>query len=305
MLRKGLVVFQFVITITLISSIFIIQEQLSFIRNKPLGFKDEGAIMIPVRTREATSAIQTLQSEFLSIPGVKSVAFTNSLPSTPQFSDWLMYTEGSTYDKAILSRAVNVSEHYFETMGIDLIAGRDVIFPADTFSFKTLHNKIIINEAGLKAYGLDINNAVGQKLYADWETGEKSSRDHWCDSKTIIIARSAPPFPSFRTIYVLPTENSGLFIHGCIDRKVPTYQEVSAKMKEAWDKIIITTPFDSQPLSSSGEAIRKRSAHQHYAVDLNGAGDHHLVYGSLRPVDIRSRKKSEGDWYSQGPRRIR
>jgi putative ABC transport system permease protein len=248
LLRKGLVVFQFVITITLISSIFVIQEQLTFIRNKPLGFKDEGAIMIPVRSREATSAIKTLQSEFLSIPGVKSVASTNSLPSTPQFSDWLMYPEGSSYDKAILSRAVSVSEHYFETMGIEFIEGRDVIFPADTFSFKTPNNKIIINEAGLKAYGIDVNNAVGQKLYADWESGK---RVHEIIGVIKDYHHRSLHLPIVPTIYLLPTDNS-VYSYIVASTEGADYQQVSTKMKEAWDKVV-TTPFDSQPLSSSVE----------------------------------------------------
>jgi putative ABC transport system permease protein len=61
-LRRGLVVFQFVITITLISSIFIIQEQLTFIRNKSLGFKDEGVIMVPIRTRDVSKVYNTLKA---------------------------------------------------------------------------------------------------------------------------------------------------------------------------------------------------------------------------------------------------
>ena len=52
-LRKGLIVFQFVVAITLISSILIIQNQLMFIQNKSLGFDSDYEILIPLRSVEA------------------------------------------------------------------------------------------------------------------------------------------------------------------------------------------------------------------------------------------------------------
>jgi putative ABC transport system permease protein len=54
-LRKSLVVFQFVITITLISSIVIIQKQLKFMQSKSLGFNTEEVIIIPMRTASAAA----------------------------------------------------------------------------------------------------------------------------------------------------------------------------------------------------------------------------------------------------------
>lgn len=51
-LRKSLVVFQFVITIALISSIIVIYKQMNFIENKTLGFNPAFKITIPLRTAE-------------------------------------------------------------------------------------------------------------------------------------------------------------------------------------------------------------------------------------------------------------
>jgi putative ABC transport system permease protein len=248
-LRKALVVFQFVITITLISSIFVIQEQLGFVRNKSLGFKYDDAIMVPIRTREATNAYQTLVSEFARIPGVTMVSGSSSLPSTPQFQDWMMYPEGSTNDKGILNRAVTVGEHYFETMGIELIAGRDVVFPTDTFSYKTNYNKIIMNEASVRAYGFTPETAIGQKLYAEWEQGK---RTHEVIGVIRDYHHRSLHLPIVPTIYMLPSENNG-YQYMVASTEGGDYQSISAQMKEAWDKKILTTPFESQPLSMSVE----------------------------------------------------
>jgi putative ABC transport system permease protein len=248
LLRKGLVVFQFVITITLISSIFVIQEQLTYVNDKPLGFSDKGVIMVPLRTREATNAFQTLRSEFERIPGVTKVGGTNSLPSTPVFSDWAMYPEGSTADKAILNRVVNVSEHYFETIGIELISGRNVMFPTDTFSFVNPNNRVIANEACLKMYNLTPENAIGQKLYAELEPGQK--RVHEIVGVIRDYHHMSLHQPIVPTIYVLPTSDAAhQYVVALTEGN--NYQAVSSQMKEIWDKAINTTPFESQPLSSS------------------------------------------------------
>ncbi|HMJ68754.1 MAG TPA: ABC transporter permease [Cyclobacteriaceae bacterium] len=249
LLRKGLVIFQFVITITLISSIFVIQQQLNFINNKSLGFNDKGAIMIPLRTREATNAFQTLKSEFARIPGVKNVSGSSSLPSTPQFQDWSMYSEGSTNDKGILNRVVNIGEHYFETLGIDLVAGRDVVFPTDTFSYSNNYNKIIVNEASLKLYNIKPEDAIGQKLYAEWEQGK---RVHEIVGVIKDYHHRSLHLPIVPTIYVLPAGTDG-YQYIVASTEGGNYQTLSSQMKEIWDRSIITTPFESQPLTSSVE----------------------------------------------------
>src|SRR5690606_5838279 len=78
-LRKSLVVFQFVISITLISSIVIIQRQLNFIQSKPLGFDPEYKIMIPLRTDEAKQQYLQLKNSFAQISGVEKISAARSL----------------------------------------------------------------------------------------------------------------------------------------------------------------------------------------------------------------------------------
>ncbi|HZY78981.1 MAG TPA: ABC transporter permease [Cyclobacteriaceae bacterium] len=249
LLRKGLVVFQFVITITLISSIFIIQQQLNYISNKSLGFNDKGVIMIPLRTTEAANNFSLLKREIARIPGVVTVSGTSSLPSTPQFSDWAMYPEGSTNDKGILNRAVSVSEDYFKTLGIDLIAGRDVVFPTDTFSFSYPTNKIIVNEATLRAYNMTPEQAIGQKLYAEWESGKRS---HQIIGVIKDYHHRSLHLPIVPTLYYLPpADNRYSFLVAHTEGS--DFKTLSAHMKETWDKVILTTPFESQDLTSSVE----------------------------------------------------
>ncbi|MFZ6008721.1 MAG: ABC transporter permease, partial [Bacteroidota bacterium] len=167
-LRRGLVVFQFIIAITLISSIIIIQQQLYYIQNKPLGFKKEQVIMLPLRAEEATSRFVALRDAFKQIAGVNEVSGATSLPSMPLFRDFALYPEGSSMEKGVLHRVVNVDENYFKVLGINMLAGRDFIAEKDTFSLVNPNNKIIVNQACLKVFNIDIDKAIGAELFTEW-----------------------------------------------------------------------------------------------------------------------------------------
>ncbi|MEJ0031954.1 MAG: FtsX-like permease family protein [Bacteroidota bacterium] len=192
----------------------------------------------------------TLKLEYSRIPGVKVVSGTNSVPSTPQFQDWLMYPRDPVMTR-LLSAARSVwGEHYFETLGIDLAAGRELTYPVDTFSFDfNNYNRILINEAGLKTYGIDPDKAIGAKLYADWDDGKKK-RVH----EIVGVIKDYHHF-SFHmaiqpTIYILPTSDDR-FSYLVAATEGGNYKAITAQMKDIWDKAIITTPFESQPLTAS------------------------------------------------------
>ncbi|RPH71460.1 ABC transporter permease, partial [bacterium] len=165
-LRKGLVVFQFVITISLISSILIILGQLKFIQSKSLGFDTERVIMIPLRTQLAAAEYPGLRELFKELAGVKEVSGTSSLPSTPLLSDWIVYKQGASRDQIIRHHVVNVDRDYFNTLEINLIAGRDFIPEQDNLEGDTINTpKIIVNESSLKALNIPLEDAPGMSFF--------------------------------------------------------------------------------------------------------------------------------------------
>lgn len=246
-LRKGLVVFQFVITITLISSIVVIQQQLEYINDKSLGFKQDGIIMMPLRTGEASRAYQAMKAEIATIPGVQQVSATSSLPSTPLFQDFSMYKEGSPQETGTIHRVIFVDENYFDLMDIDLLAGRDVKFPADTFSYRTNFNKIIINEASLKVYGFTPEEAIGSRLLSNFDGNLRTY-------EVIGVIRDYHQFslhqPIVPMVFATPSMQSQFsFIAATTDGG--DYQSINNQLASIWKKHIDNTPFESQPLTNS------------------------------------------------------
>ena len=80
LLRKSLVVVQFVISIALISSILIISQQVNFIRDKELGFDKKSKLIIPLNTDESRKQYEVLVRKFRTNSLVKNVTGANEIP---------------------------------------------------------------------------------------------------------------------------------------------------------------------------------------------------------------------------------
>ena len=62
MFRKGLVVFQFVISIGLIASVSIITQQVKYAQNKDMGFEKDNLIAVRLGTDEASGTLSSFKS---------------------------------------------------------------------------------------------------------------------------------------------------------------------------------------------------------------------------------------------------
>lgn len=241
-LRKGLVVFQFVITITLISSIVIIMQQLKFIRSKSLGFNTDQLIMIPLRTPQASQQYEGMREAFKQLAGVNRVSATSSIPSTPLFSDWGIYKEGSSNEQSVTHDIVMTDKDYFHAMDIELVAGRDFIAEQDNLEGDTVNPvKVIVNEASLKAFGIPLQNAVGSTLY--FQPGEERYK-----YSVIGVVKDFHQFSLHREIrpmtFMIPFNRAG-FRYIAASIKMESYQQITNEMKKIWDQRIGDAPFES------------------------------------------------------------
>ncbi len=241
-LRKGLVVFQFVITITLISSIVIIMQQLKFMQSKSLGFNTDQVIMVPLRTQQASQQYEAMRESFKQLSGVNTVSATSSIPSTPLFSDWSLYKEGSSNDQSVMHDIVMVDKDYFNVMDIKLIGGRDFIAEQDNLAGDTINPvKIIVNEASLKALSIPLENAVGSTIY--FQPGEERY-----EYSVIGVVKDFHQFSLHREIrpmtFMIPFNRTG-FRHIAASIKMESYQQITDEMKKIWDQRINDAPFES------------------------------------------------------------
>jgi len=159
-LRRGLVVFQFVISIGLVVATMVIQGQIKFMRDQPLGFTKDQQIVIPFRSNEARQAYTAFRNEILQNNQVASASGTSYYPGIINPSDMSVFLPGQSVNDDGLIKTNGVSTDFMKTMDFKIAAGRmfSAEFPADT------NNKIVVNEATLRKFAIPLDKAVGQKL---------------------------------------------------------------------------------------------------------------------------------------------
>lgn len=246
-LRRGLVIFQFVISITLISSIVIIQKQLNFIQNKPLGFESENKIMIPLRSEEAKSKYTLLKNAAKQLAQVTSVSGSTSLPSTPLLRDFAVYPQGSSPDKAIMHRNMFIDENYFKTLGIQLAGGRELIFETDSMSWSNRERKIIVNQTSLKELGIDPEKAVGSTIFTEFE-GEVYRHE------IVGVVDDFHQFSLHQTmapLLFLMAAQPESYNYLVISSDLKNAQGIITQLEKSWNELVPNTPFESSYLSDS------------------------------------------------------
>ena len=148
-LRKGMVVFQFVISIALIVASVVIANQMSYMRSKDLGFTKDQQVIIPLRSSTAKNTSLAFRNEVEGLAGITSAGASYYYPGTPNPTDWLLYKEGESKVQNKQVYINFVDDKFLQTLNIKPVAGR--VFSYDIASDSA--NGIILNEEAIKKFG--------------------------------------------------------------------------------------------------------------------------------------------------------
>ena len=155
-LRKGMVVFQFVISAVLLIFTWIVLDQNSFMLNKNLGFDKEHVIGIYLNDSEAKRKYNVFKNKLLEAPGVSAVSLSSALPGNDEFHGFTIKPEGRTEEIAI--KTLGVDEDYLSTYRLKLLAGRDF----SKFNKADEEGGFIINQAAASNLGWE--DPIGKEL---------------------------------------------------------------------------------------------------------------------------------------------
>ena len=156
-IRRGLVVLQFVISITLVISTFIIVRQLLYLQGKDVGFDKENVVVIPAGNREVRESLEVVKDTFGKSPNIISVAASSTVPGWG-FPNNIKIPEGYAKSDAVLMDEINADYEFLPTMGIELTAGRN--FSREFGTDESV--SILINETATKQFGWD--NPLGKTI---------------------------------------------------------------------------------------------------------------------------------------------
>jgi len=153
-LRNGLVVFQFAISVILIVSTIMVNQQMRYMLGGKIGFRKDHVIMVE-RTDLLAQQSKAFKTELGKIAGVESVTGTSAMPGQQNFF-------GTSYKEIggkepITGRGIFVDDSYAKLLGLELKEGR--FFSRD---FATDSLSLILNEKAAKDMGL--KNPIGARL---------------------------------------------------------------------------------------------------------------------------------------------
>lgn len=167
--RNSMIIIQFVISIFLLSSTWLIYKQMEYIQNKDLGFKKENTIVASLRNMEMISQFETFKNEILRTPGVIDISASSSyLGSFNQRRGF--YKDGVSRKEMMMILNLQCDDNFLEMMNIELKEGR--YFQKDS---ETDQNRIIVNETLVKEFGIE--NPIGKafRLPANEDQANESS----------------------------------------------------------------------------------------------------------------------------------
>ena len=153
-LRRGLVVFQFWISISLVICTLIMQQQTKFLSQKDLGYNKEELLVIEGDFHMKPNFTRNLVGELNRMPQVLSAAGSLSMPSMDGIYRQQYQSEDSPEIRGM--HTMEIGDEFAETMGFKLLDGR-------FFSVTTNDSlSVILNESAVKTFGL--SNPIGKKI---------------------------------------------------------------------------------------------------------------------------------------------
>ena len=234
-LRKILVVFQFVISIVLISSIIIVSKQVEYIKTKDLGFDSSTKLIIPLQTDEAREQYRTLKKEFAKISAINSISGADAVPGMQIINDILLYKSGETMENAIHIYNDRVDFDYAQVLGVKLLSGS---FFHD-YNTDSTRNKILVNQVAIDQWNFTPEDAIGQRVFFDWR-GERY------EYEIVGVIDNIHHSSLHDEIDPLSFELGGgnYYRYMIIDANLDNFKNIVADLKSEWKNLELSTPFE-------------------------------------------------------------
>lgn len=153
--RSILLVIQFTMAISFITSLVFINKQIDYMKNKDLGFNPYEVLSIPTFSTFSTpSAFNHDKIRLLEIPSIKSATVTSDVPGNKLHTSINLKVDGKQY----LLKSMAVDYDYFKTLNIQMQDGRDFSkgYPGDS------SRSLILNQSAIQA--LNLKNSLGKRV---------------------------------------------------------------------------------------------------------------------------------------------
>ena len=228
--RKVLVVAQFSISIALIIGTFIVYKQVQYVKSRPLGYNNDGIVMVQMTTPEHYGKYDLLRNELKANGTILEMSESTS-PLTGIWANnggfnWQGKDPGLDAEFATIS----VTHDYGQTVGWQFVKGRD--FSRD---FKTDSTGMIINEASVRF--MNMKDPLGKQI--EW-----NNRKYTIIGITKDMLMQSPYEPVKQAVFFIDYENVN-WMNFKLNPAKPVNESLNA-LEAAFKKYIPSAPLDYQ-----------------------------------------------------------
>ena len=156
-LRKGLVVFQFSISIVLIIAMLIVTQQVNYVKEKRLGFDKDRVMLLEVTSHELYEQQESFKRQLQQSARIVHVSVMSGEPGG--FHDMYSF-QAEGHEESITMNTVFTDEEYVETLGLTMVAGRNFSRDRSTDA----QEAVIINETAARRLGWSPEEALGKEI---------------------------------------------------------------------------------------------------------------------------------------------
>ncbi|HEV2355601.1 MAG TPA: ABC transporter permease [Puia sp.] len=154
--RKGLVVFQFMLSIVLIIGTMVVSGQVDYVQSVNLGYNRENLIYIPLEG-DLTGKFTLFKDQALQMPGIGEVSRGSQSPTNIENGTLGVDWDGKDPNNTIMFTNEAAGYDFVKTMGLHMVAGRDFspAFGTDTVGY-------VLNEEAAKR--IAYKDPIGRRL---------------------------------------------------------------------------------------------------------------------------------------------
>jgi len=165
-LRRGLIVFQFTISLVFIICTLVVSNQVRYMLSTDYGFKTDAVVTVGTNWRDSLRKVQVFRDKLSQLPGIESIVRESGPPI-----GWGHWYRPFVYKgpSEIKTSEINAGdESYVPFYNMRVVAGRNI---HHTDSMR----EVLVNETAVRSFGLTRpEQALGKLLYTEMNGVERS-----------------------------------------------------------------------------------------------------------------------------------
>ncbi len=225
---KGLVVFQFALSIGIISATLVVHKQRDYIQSRNVGYDKKQIMVIPLN-KDLRNNYESFREALREYPGVETMSTSSYVPTRGSYHLNLQF-EGS--EEYITQVVYLVDKEFVDTYGLELLAGKNIERPiSDEGPWEYLVSEKTIQESGYSSP----QEAIGKSVVLEEDRGFISG----VVNDMNIYSLHRPPYAI--NYLITPIQNHNYL---SIRLHPQNMQETIGHIQTIWQKTVPYYPLD-------------------------------------------------------------